>query len=53
MKNVVIIFLLVYNLYITYVVYAVRRKIARLLDEAESRHRQVSLAQLREMITPW
>lgn len=52
MKNLFIFFLLVYNLYITYVVYVVRQKIARLLD-AESKGRQVSFAQLREMITPW
>ena len=52
MKDYVIVFLIVYNLYITYISYVVRQEITRLL-RAEKNGARLSLARLREAVTPW
>tara|TARA_B100000035_G_scaffold262904_1_gene234455 strand:- start:1117 stop:1275 length:159 start_codon:yes stop_codon:yes gene_type:complete len=52
MKDVLIVFLIVYNLYITYISYVVRQEITRLL-RAEKSGARVSLAKLKEAVTPW
>ena len=52
MKDILIVFLIVYNLYITYISYVVRQEITRLL-RAEKSGARVSLAKLKEAVTPW
>ena len=52
MKSIIIVFLIVYNLYITYICYVVRKEILRLIQE-DQRGRRVSLLHLRRIVTPW
>ena len=51
MKDYLVVLLILYNLYITYVFYVVRREIIRLLRNRKDDRAFAS--KLREIITPW